>query len=284
MTNGTKIVSAIYELKYVKERNSGVYKNYGLLVETLKNVIFPEYNYVIYTNNYTCAKYNLKTEFNFPNVEIKFNELNTSSFCALIDNIRQIELSKGMNYDRIYCIDNYLEVILNKIKFLIDESNDCENVFWLDSGLMGTSCHDGWRDYMRPLVNSKNFLDKVVEKINEYGFIHLKGNNIQLNYELVNNFSKEFNINLKLVPGGLFGGKSTVVREVLDGYDTIFKTFVENYRILISEQEVLSVLTTNKQNKCYAFQFNDWLDLQKGLLNILDIYDESRYQTEKCYN
>ena len=131
MTNGTKIVSAIYELNYVTERNGERYKNFPLLVSTIKNIIHPEYQYVIYTDQNSYDKFNLSYEFNFPNVEFKFKELNTSETCELIDRIRTQELSGGMNYDRIYCVNNYLEVVLNKLKFLIDESHDCENVFGL---------------------------------------------------------------------------------------------------------------------------------------------------------
>ena len=50
MTNGTKVISAIYELKYVDGNNSERYKNFPLLVATIKNIIYPEYQYVIYTD------------------------------------------------------------------------------------------------------------------------------------------------------------------------------------------------------------------------------------------
>ena len=283
MTNGTKVISAIYELKYVEGINSERYKNFSLLVATIKNVIHPEYHYVFYTDQNSYDKFNLKYEFNFPNVEFKFKELNTSEACELIDRIRTQELSGGINYDRIYCVNNYLEVVLNKLKFLIDESHDCDNIFWIDAGLIGTSCHDGWRDYMAPLINSKNFLDKVVDKINQYGFIHLKGNSIVLNYETVAKFNNLFGVELKVVPGCLFGGTSEKVRHVLDGYLDIFTSYLETHNQLISEQEVLTVLTGRHLDECYAFEFGDWLDLQKAFLDILDIYDETKYVKEKCY-
>ena len=41
------------------------------------------------------------------------------------------------------------------------------------------------------------------------------------------------------------------------------------------------ILTANKDVKFYEFQ--DWTDLQRGILQILDKYYESKYQTEKCY-
>ena len=283
MTNGTKIVSAIYELNYVPERNGERYKNFPLLVATIKNIIFPEYQYVIYTDKNSYEKFNLQYEFNQPNIEFKFKELNTSETCELIDRVRIQELSGGMNYDRIYCVNNYLEVVLNKLKFLIDESYDCENVVWIDAGLIGTSCHDGWRDYMAPLINSKNFLNKVTEKIIQHGFIHLKGNSIVMNYEMVAMFNELFGVELKVVPGCLFGGKSEIVRHLFEGYLDIFTSYLEKHNQLISEQEVLTAITGQNKDKCYAFEFGDWLDLQKSFLDILDIYDESKYVREKCY-
>ena len=283
MTSGTKIVSSIYELNYVQERNGERYKNYPLLVATIKNIIFPEYRYVIYTDENSYNKFNLKHEFNHPNVEFKFKELNTSPSCELIDRIRHEELSGGMNYDRIYCVNNYLEVVLNKLQFLIDESSDCDNLFWVDAGLIGTSCHDGWRDYMAPLINSKNFLDKVAEKINLHGFIHLKGNSIIMNYEMKDRFRDLFGVELQVVPGCLFGGKSENVRHLLDGYLDIFTSYLEKHNQLISEQEVLTAITGQNKDKCFAFEFGDWLDLQKSFLQILDIYDETKYVREKCY-
>jgi hypothetical protein len=86
-----------------------------------------------------------------------------------------------------------------------------------------------------------------------------------------------------VVPGCLFGGKSEKVRHILDGYLNIFTSYLERYNQLISEQEVLTVLTDNKKDECYSFEFGDWLDLQKSFLDILDIYDESKYVRERCY-
>jgi len=283
MKNGTKIVSAIYELNYVPQRNSERYKNFGLLTATIRNIIFPEYKYVIYTDQNSYEKFDLKSHFNYPNVEFKFKELNTSEHCELIDRIRKQELDGGMNYDRIYCVDNYLEVVINKLKFLIDESYDCENVVWIDAGLIGTSCHDGWRDYMAPLINSKNFLDKVTEKIIQHGFIHLKGNSIVMNYEMVARFNELFGVELKVVPGcgGLFGGTTEMINKLLNNYQSIIDSYISHYNDLLSEQEILSILTYNESVK--FFEFGDWLDLQKSFLDILDIYDESKYVREKCY-
>jgi len=283
----TKFVSAIYELNYVAERNCGRYKNFPLISATIKNIIFPEYQYVIYTDENTYNIFDLKNEFPQSNIEIKFKELNTLPQCETIKRVQREEfISAGMNYDRIYCVDNYLEVILNKLQFLIDESVGCDNVFWIDAGLVGTSCHDNWRSYITPLINSKNFLDKLVEKSSTPGFLHLRGDAVGLgiNYHARNRLRELHNLDRFYgVPGAFFGGKSELVKQMLTGYLNIFDRYVNEYNHLISEQDVLSVITEKNKDKCSFFEIDDWQDFQRAVLQILDIYDESRYIKDKCY-
>jgi hypothetical protein len=123
----------------------------------------------------------------------------------------------------------------------------------------------------------------VVDKINQHGFIHLKGNSIVMNYETVAKFNNLFGVELKVVPGCLFGGTSEKVRHILDGYLDIFNQYLTTHNQLISEQEVLTAITGKHSSECYVFEFGDWLDLQRAFLDILDIYDETKYVREKCY-
>jgi hypothetical protein len=273
----------MYELRYIEERGKMVYKSFPLLIETIKALIFPEYNYIIYTNKETSEKYSIKNIFNTPNITIKIEELNSEYYLEKVNPIRQSNVDRGEIYERIYSVKNYIEVIHNKFKFLLNESNSDGNILWLDAGLFGTSCHDRWRDYMRDnLVYSKNFLDKIFEKIDLFGFIVLRGNGITINYEVQDRINKMAGGPIKVLPGGLFGGSKTKVKELLSNHSEVFNTYINNFNQLISEQEILSILTYNKDVKFY--DFNDWTDLQKGFLQILDLYDESRYQTDKCYN
>ena len=70
-----KIVTAIYELVYEGSRGGGVYKLFPLLTETMRNIIFEDFEYVIYTNKETYQKYNLNNYFNKPNIEIKYSKI-----------------------------------------------------------------------------------------------------------------------------------------------------------------------------------------------------------------
>lgn len=283
MIDGTNtVVTSIYELRYIQERGNMVYKSFPLLTETIRALIFPEYNYIIYTDEFTNQKHSITEVFNFPNVTIKIEELNSNYYLKELNPIRKLNVEKGEIYERIYSVENYIEVIHNKFKYLLNESNSKGNIIWIDAGLFGTSCHDGWRDYMRDnLVYSKNFLDKIFEKINEYGFIALKGNGVQINYEVQNRIDQIAGGTLKVLPGGLFGGEKSRVVELLSKHSEVFNAYVSKYKQLISEQEVLSILTYNKNVQ--FFEFNDWTDLQRGFLKIMDLYDESKYKTEKCY-
>jgi hypothetical protein len=147
---------------------------------------------------------------------------------------------------------------------------------WIDSGLFGTSCHDRWRDYINVFAHSELFLNKINQKILDNGFICLRGESIQVNYELKDVLVGMFNTDFKLVPGGLFGGDSESIKKVLSNYLLIFEKYYTETNKLISEQEVLSILTHTNDVK--FFNFGDWLDLQKGILDLMDLLDNDKYK------
>lgn len=277
-----KIITSVYELNYEDGRGGMIYKSYPLLTQTLRNIIFDEFEYVIYTNKYTYDKYDLSNQFNQSNVTIKLHELNSENYIKNINPIRSLNFKNGEIYDRIYCVKNYIEVIFNKLQFLLNESEDDKNVVWIDSGLFGTSCHDRWRDYINIFAHSKLFLHKINEKINENGFICLRGESIQINYELKSTLVNMFNVDFKLVPGGLFGGSGKEVKKVLSNYSLIFEEYYNNTNKLISEQEVLSILTHSNDVK--FFNFGDWLDLQRGILDLMDLLDNDKYKVDEKYD
>jgi hypothetical protein len=276
-----KIVTSVYELNYEDGRGGMIYKSYPLLTQTLRNIIFEGFEYVIYTNQYTYNKYRMFDQFNLPNVTIKFKELNSDYYTQNINPIRSLNFSNGEIYDRIYSVKNYIEVIFNKLQFLLDESEEGKNVVWIDSGLFGTSCHDRWRDYINVFAHTKLFLEKINEKINENGFICLRGESIQVNYELKDVLVNMFKTDFRLVPGGLFGGSNEKVKQILSNYLSIFETYYQTTNKLISEQEVLSILTHSNDVK--FFNFGDWLDLQKSILDLMDLLDIEKYKTDEMY-
>jgi len=276
-----KIITSIYDLRYEDGRGGMTYKSFPLLTQTIRNIIFDEYEYVIYTDKHTYDTFSLGNVFNQQNVVIKIEELNSDYYLNTINPIRETKFNEGEIYDRIYCVKNYIEVILNKIKFLLSESEENKNVVWLDAGLFGTSCHDGWRDYMNVLAHSKLFLDKINEKIDEYGFISLRGEAIQVNYELRDRMNAIYNTDFKLIPGALFGGNKENIQKVLSDYLNIFDLYLKTYSGLISEQEVLAILTHRNNTK--FFNFGDWNDFQRGILEIMDKLDTEKYILEKCY-
>jgi hypothetical protein len=199
-----------------------------------------------------------------------------------INPIRISNYSDGEIYERVYCVKNYIEVIFNKLQFLLDECEDNKNTVWIDSGLFGTSCHDRWRDYINVFAHSKLFLEKINEKILDNGFICLRGESIQVNYELKAVLVGMFNTDFKLVPGGLFGGDGESIKKVLSNYLSIFEKYYTETNKLISEQEVLSILTHTNDVK--FFNFGDWLDLQKGVLDLMDLLDTDKYKIDEKYD
>lgn len=278
-----KIVTAIYELFYIEERGGSLYKSFDLLTQTIRNIIFDDFEYVIYTNKSTYEKYNLASVFPQSNVKFKFVELNSDYYVNVLKPIKEKQVINGEIWDRIHSVENYIEVIYNKLEFMLEESND-ENsmVVWIDSGLFGTSCANRWRDYMNDICHTKNFIDKIFEKIETYDFISLLGNSILVNYELKEKIDNKFNTNLKIVPGCLFGGHPHLIKSYLEDYKHFVADIIQTLNDYTSEQEILYLCFENKNIK--FFEFNDWYDLQKGILKIMDLYDESKYNTHEKYD
>lgn len=280
MINGikNKIVTAIYNLNYIEQRGSGLYKGQELLTRTIRNIIYDDYTYVIYTDKQTYESLNLGTLFNKPNVTIKIRELNSEYYINYLNPLRIKRVDEGEIWDRIHSVDNYIEVILNKLEFILEESKYFDgNVVWIDSGLFGTSCSNSWRDYMNIICHTKNFVDKIFEKVESNNFIALRGNHILINYVLKEKLNKLIGENIRIVPGALFGGKSEYISKYINGYKNVIEEIVQHTDSFTSEQELLSVLLFDKEVK--FFDFDDWDDFQKGILKIMDIYDESTYMT-----
>lgn len=278
-----KIVTSIYELNYEEGRGGMVYKSFPLLTQTIRNILFDNFEYVIYTDKKTYDKHHLNHYFNRKNVTIKFHELNDDFYVENIEPTRKYKYDQGEIWDRIYCVKNYLEVMYNKLKFLLIESENFEgNVVWIDSGLFGTSCHDGWRDYINDIAHSELFLNKINEKIKDHKFIALKGSGVLINYEFSDRFRNCFGVNPFIVSGGLFGGKSEIVKSLIKDYQLLLPKMIQMNQELFSDQELMSIMFGNQENVKF-FEYGDWIDLQRSILQIMDIYDPNKYIMEKCY-
>lgn len=286
MTNGikNKVVTSIYNLNYITERGDGVYKAFDLLTKTIRNILFDEYEYVIYTDKATFDKYNLGVVFNKSNITIKLHELNSDFYKNVINPCRLKKISEGNIWDRIHSVDNYVEVMYNKMYFLTEESKNFEgNVLWIDAGLFGTSCGNEWRNKINEIAHTKRFLDKTFEKIDSHGYIALKGLKIVSNYEEKDHINKMFDTSLFIVPGGLFGGKSKLNLQYFSNYVDFISKIINEHNFYTSDQEVLWILL-NKQSEIKFFEFEDWDDLQRGILKIMDLYDDTKYLTNKTYD
>lgn len=284
MINGikNKVVTSIYLLNYIQERGGGIYKTFDLLTHTIRNIIFDNFEYVIYTDKNSLEKLNLLEVFNKPNVTIKIKELNSDYYLYNILPLKNKMVENGEIWDRIHSVDNYIEVILNKFEFLLLESNNFDgNVIWIDSGLFGTSCSNAWRDLMHKICYKPIFLEKIFEKISNYDFIALKGNHIAYNGILKDKLYSGFDVDVKIIPGAIFGGKSNLVLNYFGEYKNILEKIIELYGSYSSEQELLFLLLYDKKIK--FFEIDDWDDFQKGILEIMDLLDTNKYSKSSIY-
>ena len=107
------IVTSVYELKYESERSGQVYKNFALLAETLNNLIFDDFEYIIYSNQETINKHYLHDVYKTSersNVKIIEKELNGEFYSNHLSPLRekQFKEAKGEMYDRRYSVKNYI--------------------------------------------------------------------------------------------------------------------------------------------------------------------------------
>jgi hypothetical protein len=70
-------------------------------------------------------------------------------------------------------------------------------------------------------------IELINEKIDEYGFISLRGESIQINYELRDRMNAIYNTDFKLIPGALFGGNYENIQKVLSDYLNIFDLYLK---------------------------------------------------------
>lgn len=287
MTNGikTKIITSFYEIRSEEQKGDYVYKSFPLLTLTIRNLIFDDFEYVFYTDKYTYTMYEndiLSWTKDKPNVQIKFCELDSPFYLNVINPTRSKRFQEGEIWEREFCIKNYVEVMYNKFKFLLNEAQDDYNLVWIDAGLFGTSCSDGWRDYMVEIAHTKRFLEKINEKINQHGFICLRGKGIQVNGETLSKINETYDVTFYNVVGGLFGGKKDVIVSLLKDHENILEKYVSKYGDLLTDQQLLSIVTHKNPENVGFYDFEDWLDLQKGLLNIMDVFDEQKYIKDSC--
>lgn len=280
MISGTNtIVTAIYELYYDERRGGERYKSFDLLTHTISNLVKFDYKFIIYTDNKTYGMYDF-SKFIRENVEIRFEELNSEYYLNTINPRKNELFSIRDSYERCFSVNNYVEVIYNKIKWLLNEAKFSENVVWIDSGMFGTSCHDSWRDYLCNICyRDSTFLDKIFEKIEKFKFISFLGTSIQINYEISDWFSNSMGFGPKIVPGCLFGGKREEVIKNLEEFYQIQEKLLFDTQYIYSEQEILYACLKDKP--CEFFEFGDWLDLQKAILKLIDQYDENSYKINR---
>jgi hypothetical protein len=75
------------------------------------------------------------------------------------------------------------------------------------------------------------------------------------------------------------GGKKDILVKNLQDFDKIQEKLLIDTNYIYSEQEILYACLRNK--KCEFFEFDDWLDLQRGILKLIDQYNESEYKTNR---
>ncbi len=283
-----KIISAAYVSHYVEQRGGSFYKSDWLLTRTLRDILFPEYEFIIYTDqesrNFQYYDFSI---FDKPNVKLVDFDLDSFPLLSKFEELRKKHVETGDVFgDRIVCIDRYAKIVHNKKNFLLNSiTDDNETYVWLDAGLFGTSCANEWRDKMVEICHTKNFLDKVKEKAEQHDAFFITGPASMISYEIPQIYSKILPEGFEgfSVSGAMFGGKGHVLKKILADYEYFFSYFLDQER-LQSEQDIFIGIIEKYKDIVYRYKYDHWGDLQKVFLKILDVYDESKYQHDKLYD
>jgi len=283
-----KIITGIFKCNYIDERTGSIYKNDALLSITIRNIIFPDYNYIIYTDRQTIESgYYDFSHYKKDNVTIKEINLDDYALSGAYEELRKKYLtSDDIGYERTITVNNYAKVMHNKKNFLINSIDNLdEDYVWIDSGLFGTSCSDAWRDRMEEICHTKNFLDKLQSKIKNHQMFFLTGSKDLINYRTHQLLTQYYQGNYTpecSVSGGLFGGKGRYIKEFFDSYDDILSFFIKN-NFPVCDQDVFVGILSKYKDRITRYNFAEWNDYQKPILEILDVYNPMAYSNNKVY-
>ena len=191
---------------------------------------------------------------------LKSFELDDNSFKDLI--------LKWKNYEEVKKNDRCIEIQYMKFFWSLEESKNCENIFWIDAGLshcgiipdkhLAIKQESNYRRYFESNLFDDIFVEKLLEKSKDKFLIFAKEN--ERNYWSGTVNEKHFNRydNSKHIIGGLFGGKSELWKNVVNLFaDYVYKVTEEDGR-LYHEEDIMTLMYRNHEELFKTLDFDIW--------------------------
>lgn len=256
-----KIVTAIYSNLYGSE--FGGRPNRGShYIHSLESIIkMSDGDFIIYTSDE--EKELIENKFSkFSNKKIITYDLKNSKFQKLFE--------KYKDYENAKTSDRSLEIQYLKLQWLNENNYDCDYIYWIDSGLSHCGiipnkwliCKENFSnmsDYYYSTIFDNNFLTKLINFTNDKIFCITKENHMNFWSSQPNDMFTPNQYDQKWhVIGGLFGGKSEIVKKLWDlFYDYSFKT-AEHYKTIWYEENILTIIFYNHNDLFVTKYFDIW--------------------------
>jgi hypothetical protein len=191
---------------------------------------------------------------------LKSFELGDNSFKDLILKWKNCEEAKKN--------DRCIEIQYMKFFWSLEESKDCENVFWIDAGLshcgiipdkhLNIKEESNYRRYFESDLFDNNFLEKLLEISDDKFLLVAKEN--QRNYWSGTVNKKHFNQydNSKHIIGGLFGGKSSLWKNIVNLFSKYVYEVTEEDGRLYHEEDIMTLMYRNHEELFKTLDFDIW--------------------------
>lgn len=218
--------------------------------------------YTIYTNEYDPIKAFMVENVSNLKYDLKTYDLNNSDYSVKINNIKDVESTKSSSrcIELQYSKFTWIESLANLI-------NEEDYIYWFDAGLSYSGLipdkhlgNKGYHDYnyYSPLFNNQ-FFNNLISYTDESFFCIAKDN---VNFFWDGGLPDKWYINGKdcsnHIIGGLFGGKSKIVKNVCSLFRSLANNLLDNEHVLYSEENILTVLYYNHNDLFKTKTFDIW--------------------------
>jgi hypothetical protein len=255
-----KIVTAIYNNLYNSKYGGRASRNHHYIFSLHSLMKMNNAHFVLYTsyNEYD----ELKEEFkNYPDLEIIAHELIDSPFQKIIQEYK--------NYEEAKLSDRCVEIQYLKLHWLNQQAKDCDYIYWFDAGLSHVALiPDKWLecrgerwllpDYYYSDFFTNTFINNLTKISKDKIFLIIKDNLINgWSQEPLQMFNEPYNYKWHVI-GGVFGGKSLLIRDFYNlYYDYSVKT-AEQYKEIWFEENILTVMYYNNSDMFVTKDFDIW--------------------------
>jgi hypothetical protein len=270
----TTIVTAVYNNLY--GTNYGGRQRDIHYFNSLKTIMrMSDAKFIIYTNDHEKLDTYLKNNLDDKNVNYV---LILESLDAVPNKIRIDQLK---NLEEVQKSFRCFELQYFKIFWLLQnlqESNN-EYIYWIDAGLsysglipdkyLNIDGHTYYDKYFNSKLFNNQFLHNLIQFTEDKFFAISKDNDLFFyDHTIPENFYNQY-CNKRHIIGGLFGGKSSVVKKIGDQFVSLLDRLLKECNILYSEEQVLSAIYYNNIEMFKPKLFDLWWHED----NIKNLYD-----------